>query len=114
MSGLSQQVFIVSKEDLELVIKSTISPRLDVLEEVIKGGDEFGRIGGIELAQEITGLSINRIRALMSKRNTNEGIPCMKVRNRGVLFSSVAIKRWLLGEDCQKLTLWMEGFRKGI
>lgn len=104
------QVLLVSKEDLEAIVSSQVSRRLDVMEEKLLGGDELGRIGGLELAMEVTGYSEVTIRHMIVDRFTENGIPCIE-RKKGKggkwLFSSVALKRWMGGETSISLIQWM-------
>lgn len=106
----SMQVLLISKEDLEAIVSNQVSRRLDLMEEKILGGDELGRIGGLELAMEVTSYSEVTIRHMIVNRFTDNGIPCIE-RKKGKggkwLFSSVALKRWMGGESSASLIQWM-------
>ena len=116
VSTQSMQVLLVSKQDLEAIVSIQVSKRLDVMEEKILGGDELGRVGGMDLAIEVTGYSEVTIRHMIAERFTENGIPCIE-RKKGKggkwLFSSVALKRWMGGASSVSLIQWMTTIIEG-
>lgn len=102
------KLVVVELEELQDIISRIVKIEAAKLEGKLLTSDELGKIGGLSMAEEITGLSRSRIRTLAAKRYTDNGIPCVLGRNSQLKFSTVALNLWEMGKSCQELTEWME------